>query len=242
LNKKETVGEGTRKKFSCISNRFIIISLICSFPYQFESCPKMYLWMMLFYIRRKMIQIPTNVKYHVCGLCVFCLFLWLCWIFLGLCFWRVGLTSAGILIILFGAVAFPGGLCCRLTGKIPCPATVISQDITCEQLPIHSADNRIGLRGNSCVSPFWYSRISWRSMKVPTGTGRSVVFPNTLKWVTDTVSWDSCEKSPKSNWRRGIEGQGTRSIQVHFRAYTDQKGDRKERGVKIVKMYLNEKV
>jgi hypothetical protein len=40
LNKKETVGEGTQKKFSCISNRFIIISLICSFPYQFESCPK----------------------------------------------------------------------------------------------------------------------------------------------------------------------------------------------------------
>jgi hypothetical protein len=31
-------------------------------------------------------------------------------------------------------------------------------------------------------------------------------------------------------------------MQVHFRAHTDQKGDRKERGVKILKMYLNEKV
>ena len=40
LNKKKTIGKGTQKKILRNSNRFIIISLICSFPYQFESCPK----------------------------------------------------------------------------------------------------------------------------------------------------------------------------------------------------------
>ncbi len=67
----------------------------------------------------------------------------------------------------------------------------------------------------------------------------AVSSPYTLLFWEDTVSYDFWEQYPKSNWRLG---RGAQDMLVPFRALTDEKGNLRTSGLKIVKKYLNEKV